>query len=108
MKEEKKIFEFYYEISKEKDFILAPNVSKAKEFVANLHGEDDFSMTKIEEIPIKEMKSIYVVNPEEPEPEDTDDYDESLYSGGYKIICSFKEIIDNTDTECDIIATTAF
>lgn len=100
-----KIFKFKFQ--KDSDWVFAPNENEARQFYMDFIGENDLEDVEVTEVPKSEWTSNYIINIEEPEPDEGEDYNEDDYAGGYKIQCSFAEYAKN-NTETDLIATTNF
>lgn len=100
-----KIFEFKFQ--KDSDWVFAPDEEDAREFYMGFIGACDLEGVEVTEVPESEWTSNYIINIEEPEPEESENYNEDDYAGGYKIQCSFAEYAKN-NFETDLIATTNF
>lgn len=99
-----KIFEFKAD---ETDWVFAADLEDAKEFYLNHSGCGDLDGYKITETPKSEWKNCNILDVNEIEPDEDEDYNEGDYSCGYKIEQTFEEYAKE-NTIRDIIATTAF
>lgn len=102
-----KIYEFKWQ-SDATDWVFAKGINDAKEYYLMQIGRDDLDGCKVNPVPKKEWNNIYIINPDESEPDpDEVEYDEDDYCNGYKIIESFAEYAQKNTTR-DIIASTEF
>tara|TARA_R110001606_G_scaffold396386_2_gene570405 strand:- start:278 stop:583 length:306 start_codon:yes stop_codon:yes gene_type:complete len=100
-----KIYEF--KSCGETDWVFAPDMDEAKLFYLNFTGCGDLTATKIEEVDKSKWKEMYLLDINESEPDEDEEYNEDDYSCGYKIIENFEGYaLRNTVT--DMIATTAY
>ena len=108
-----KIFEFK---GYETDWVFAKDIEDAKEFYLNFSGCGDLTHLTVNEVPESKWSDMYLLDPNESEP-DEDEMDdigvysngktEDDYSGGLLITESFKEYAEN-NTVTDLIATTEY
>ena len=101
-----KIYEFKHD-SGNTDWVFAPNIKEAKEFYLNFTKCGDLSLCEVKSVPKKEWESNYLLDVNEPEPYDDEDYEEGDYACGYKIVETFAEYAAR-NTQTDMIATTDF
>ena len=99
-----KIYEFDW--GGDTDWIFAPTLKEAKKFYLQLTGIDDFDDCEISDVQKKKWGSEFIVDLDEYEPDDDEEYDKDEYCDGYKIIESFAEYAER-NTGTDIIASTA-
>ena len=101
-----KIYRFEYS-GGETDWVFAPNVKEAKEFYLNFTGCSDLTNTTIKLVPKSKWNEAYLLDPNEIEPDEDEDYNEEDYSCGLKIIETFAEYAARNSV-IDIIATTEY
>jgi hypothetical protein len=108
-----KIFEFK---ASESDWVFAKDIEEAKEFYLNFSGCGDLTCHEVIEVPESKWSQMYLLDPNESEPDDDEMSCEGLYpdgkteddySCGLLIIESFKEYAEN-NTITDLIATTEY
>ncbi|WP_114752334.1 hypothetical protein [Pleomorphovibrio marinus] len=105
-----KIYEFKWpKLSNTTEWVFAPNIKEARTFYMDHIGVRDLDGCEIRSVPKKQWDSNYLIDPNEPEPDEDDgiEWNEDDYCGGYKIVMSFKEYAEQ-NTETDMIATTEF
>lgn len=102
-----RIYEFSHD-EHTQDWVLAPSKKEAKKFYLGFTDCGDLTGIIVKKIPKKKWSEMYILNPDNVEPdEDDENYNEENYCGGYEIIESFAEYaLRNTKT--DMIATTEF
>ncbi len=104
-----RIYEFDWESAR--DWVFAPNIKEAREFYLRFTGCGDLDGCKIKPVLKKKWESTYLLDINEPEPDEDDeeieDYNEEDYSCGYKIEMTFKEYAEK-NTQTDFIASTEF
>ena len=100
----------------ETDWIFAPNIKEAKDFYLKSTGCGDLTATDVEPLPKSKWKQTYLLDINEPEPDETDleytlhypnGHSEDDYSCGYLIIETFEEYAER-NTVTDMIATTEY
>ena len=104
------IYKFSYS-GGETDWVFAPNIKEAKDFYLGFTGCGDLSATTVKRVPKSQWSEMYIVDPNENEPEQYDEgykeYNEDNYECGYKIIETFAEYAER-NTTTDMIATTEY
>ena len=100
-----KVFEFEFEGLK--DWVAAKSKKEAVGFYQFFIGETDLEGFRIKQLTDNEIETSYVLDINEPEPDEDDTYNEQDYSCGYKIQESFKDAVKKLN-EPAIIATSEF
>ena len=100
------IYEFSYSVG-QSDWVLAPAIKDAKDFYLKFTGCGDLTMTEVKVVPKSKWNEMYLLDPNESEPDEDEDYNEEDYSCGLKIIETFAEYAQR-NTVVDMIATTEY
>ena len=91
-----------------KDWVFAPDLKTAKEFLSSHTGCDDLvDGCKVTCIPESKWDTFLVLDPDEIEPDYEENYNKDEYFSGLKIIETFAQYAAR-ETKTDIIATTDY
>jgi hypothetical protein len=101
-----KIYEFTYS-GGETDWVFAPSKKAAKKFYIAFTSCGDLTETEVKKVPKNKWSEMYLLDIENTEPDEDEEYNEEDYSCGYKIIESFVDYAKKNSV-IDMIATTDF
>ena len=85
------------------DYVVARNLDECMRF-----DENGVTPDEVRELTDDELDNHYVLDLDNPEPQfGHDEYDEDQYCNGYKIKCTFREVVNEAQSP-DLFCTTEF
>lgn len=100
------IYEFKHPTG-ETDWVFAPNMKEAKDFYLDFTECGDLDDVSVKRVPKSKWSEMVILDINETEPDEDEDYNQDEYSNGFKIQETFAEYAArNRHTE--LIATTEY
>lgn len=100
------IYEFSYS-GGQTDWVFSPSMKEAKDFYLRFTGCGDLSEITVKRVPKSKWGEMYLLDPNESEPYEEEEYNQDDYLCGLKIIETFAEYAKR-NTTTDMIATTEY